>query len=118
MFGKDIRHNRFIQQSGYVSNTSYIQHLWDSKYYVNLDSSCQVNISMLQNGNLYQIANLHNYSKRYDLFNKREGLKNFTNTIECVNKDNHPPFLKFNHLLYFIYDRIEYNLRVKWNKFK
>jgi hypothetical protein len=117
LFGKDIRHNGFIQQSGYVSITSYNQHLRDSKYIINSDLDKYVSISMLKNGSNYQIANLHNFSKRYDLFNKAKGFKNFKKSIDRINRGNHIPLFKFNHLLYFFYDKIEYNLRVKRNKF-
>lgn len=118
LFGKDIRHNNFVQKSGYIAIERDTQKLVKMKFYLKGETQKQVNIRVLNEGLDLQLANLHNFSKRHDLFDTRSSFKKLQKTINNVNKRSFHGTLRLNHFFYFLFDKAEYNFRVKWKNNK
>jgi hypothetical protein len=116
IFGKDIRHNNFIQKSGYIPNSKYKLILKESIFLTKSKPKNTLNIMVIRNGKEIQIANLHNYSKRYDLFNKSNSFKNLKEALSIDEKTIPVKRFKFLVFCYFVFDKIEYNIRVKWRR--
>ena len=113
LFGRDTRHNKFILRSGYMPVTKYSAILKRMKFNFTILDKKSISIGLVYEGNQYTMANLHNYSKRYDLFNKFIQVNKFEVIFRELVSNRYKKHFMVNHFLYFVVDKVEYFIRNK-----
>jgi hypothetical protein len=113
LFGKDTRHNKFILRSGYISTNKYYKILKKMDFNLTFLDKEPVSIGFLYEGHQYTMANIHNFSKRYDLFKRFIQVDKLEEIFRDVNTMRFRHNFMINHLLYFIVDKVEYFIRNK-----
>jgi hypothetical protein len=111
LLGKDTRHNKFILTSGSIPISRYRSVLEGFKFNLFESTKYTISINLEHENRQYTVANLHNFSKRYDLFRESVEIKQFKKIIIGINTGQYTKKVAISHLIYFLIDKTEYNIR-------
>jgi hypothetical protein len=117
LFGKDVRHNKFILKSGSITIQEYVPILERMIFNLNKSKKDLLRINLEYENRQYMIANIHNFSKRYDLFSETVRIKQFEKIINEINTKGFIKKIAISQFIYFLIDKFEYNTREILNRY-
>jgi hypothetical protein len=117
LLGRDTRHNKFILTSGSIPISRYRSVLEGFKFNLFESTKYSIFINLEHENRQYTVANLHNFSKRYDLFRESVEIKQFKKIIIGINTGQYTKKVAIFHFIYFLIDKFEYNIRKTLNKY-